>query len=61
MPREIAEKTTHRADPERHQAHVEQIAMDLVRPFTRTEVVEPVREVGGVRIAHALVMEAGEI
>jgi len=33
----------------------------LVRPFTKTQVVETVREVGGVRIAHAQVMEAGEI
>jgi hypothetical protein len=33
----------------------------LVRPFTKTQIVETVREVGGVRIAHAQVMEAGEI
>ncbi len=33
----------------------------LVRPFTRTQVVETVREVRGVRIAHAQVMEAGEV
>ena len=33
----------------------------LVRPFTKTQVVETVREVGGVRIAHAQVMEAAEI
>jgi hypothetical protein len=33
----------------------------LVRPFTKTQVVETVREVGGVRIAHAQVMEVGEI
>jgi superfamily II DNA or RNA helicase/DNA-binding XRE family transcriptional regulator len=33
----------------------------LVRPFTKTQVVETVREVGGVRIAHAQVIEAGEI
>jgi len=33
----------------------------LVRPFTKTQVVETVREIGGVRIAHAQVMEAGEI
>lgn len=33
----------------------------LVRPFARTQLLETVREVGGVRIAHAQVMEAGEI
>jgi superfamily II DNA or RNA helicase/DNA-binding XRE family transcriptional regulator len=33
----------------------------LVRPFSKTQVVESVREVGGVRIAHAQVMEAGEV
>lgn len=33
----------------------------LVRPFTKTLVVETVRDVGGVRIAHAQVIEAGEI
>lgn len=33
----------------------------LVRPFTKTQIVETVREVGGVRIAHAQVMEVGEI
>jgi hypothetical protein len=33
----------------------------LVRPFTKTQVVETVREVGGVRIAHAQVMEVGEV
>ena len=32
----------------------------LVRSFTKTQVVETVREVGGVRIAHAQVMEVGE-
>lgn len=32
----------------------------LVRPFTRTQVVETVREVGGVRIGHAQIVEAGE-
>jgi len=33
----------------------------LVRPFTKTQIVETVREVGGVRIAHAQVMEVGEL
>jgi len=33
----------------------------LVRPFTKTQVVETVREVGGVRIAHAQVMDVGEV
>jgi len=33
----------------------------LVRPFTRTQVVESVREVGGVRIGHAQIIEAGEV
>ena len=33
----------------------------LVRPFTKTQIVETVREVGGVRIAHAQVMEVGEV
>ncbi len=33
----------------------------LVRPFTKTQVVETVREVGGVRIAHAQVIEVGEV
>jgi hypothetical protein len=33
----------------------------LVRPFTKTWIVETVREVGGVRIAHAQVMEVGEV
>jgi superfamily II DNA or RNA helicase/DNA-binding XRE family transcriptional regulator len=33
----------------------------LVRPFTRTQVIETVREVGGVRIAHSQVMEVGEV
>lgn len=33
----------------------------LVHPFTKTQVVEAVREVGGVRIAHAQVMEVGEV
>lgn len=33
----------------------------LVRPFTKTQVVETVREVCGVRIAHAQVVEAGEV
>jgi hypothetical protein len=33
----------------------------LVRPFTRTQVVETVREVSGVRIAHSQVMEVGEV
>ncbi|MEZ5399161.1 MAG: helicase-related protein [Bryobacteraceae bacterium] len=33
----------------------------LVRPFTKTQIVESVREVGGVRIAHAQVMEVGEV
>ena len=33
----------------------------LVRPFTKTQLVETVREVGGVRIAHAQVMEVGEV
>lgn len=33
----------------------------LVRPFTKTQVVETVREVGGVRIAHSQVMEVGEV
>jgi len=33
----------------------------LVRPFTKTQVVETVREVGGVRIAHAQIMEVGEV
>lgn len=33
----------------------------LVRPFTKTQVVETARDVGGVRIAHAKVMEVGEV
>lgn len=33
----------------------------LVRPFTKTLVVETVREVGGVRVGHAQVMEVGEV
>jgi superfamily II DNA or RNA helicase/DNA-binding XRE family transcriptional regulator len=33
----------------------------LVRPFTKTQIVETVREVGGVRIAHAQVLEVGEV
>jgi hypothetical protein len=33
----------------------------LVRPFTKTQIVETVWEVGGVRIAHAQVMEVGEV
>lgn len=33
----------------------------LVRPFTKTQIVETVREVGGVRIAHSQVMEVGEV
>lgn len=33
----------------------------LVRAFTKTPVVETVQEVGGVRIAHAQVMEVGEV
>jgi len=33
----------------------------LVRPFTKTQAVNTVREVGGVRIAHAQIMEVGEI
>jgi len=33
----------------------------LVRAFTKTQVVETVREVGGVRIAHVQVMEVGEV
>ncbi len=33
----------------------------LIRPFTRTRVVESVREVGGVRIGHSQVLEAGEV
>jgi superfamily II DNA or RNA helicase/DNA-binding XRE family transcriptional regulator len=33
----------------------------LVRPFVKTQIVETVREVGGVRIAHAQVMEVGEL
>jgi hypothetical protein len=33
----------------------------LVRPFTKMQVVETVREVGGVRIAHAQVLEVGEV
>jgi len=33
----------------------------LVRPFTKTQIVQTVREVGGVRIAHAQVMEVGEV
>ena len=33
----------------------------LVRPFTKTQVVNSVREVGGVRIGHAQIMEVGEI
>jgi len=32
----------------------------LVRPFTKTQVVETVRQVGGVRIARAQVMEVGD-
>lgn len=33
----------------------------LVRPFTKSQVVESVREVGGVRIGHRQVMEVGEV
>jgi hypothetical protein len=33
----------------------------LVRAFTKTRVVETVREVGGVRIAHPQVMEVTEV
>jgi SNF2 family DNA or RNA helicase/DNA-binding XRE family transcriptional regulator len=33
----------------------------LVRPFKKTQVVETVREVGGVKISHNQVMEVGEI
>jgi len=33
----------------------------LVRPFTKTQIVETVRKVGGVRIAHSQIMEAGEV
>ena len=33
----------------------------LVRPFTKTQIVETVHEVGGVRIAHAQVLEVGEV
>lgn len=33
----------------------------LVRPFAKTQVVETVREVGGVRIADTQVMEVGEV
>jgi len=33
----------------------------LVRPFTKIQVVESVREVCGVRIAHAQIMEVGEM
>ena len=33
----------------------------LVRPFIKTQTVETVREVGGVRIAHTQVMEVGEV
>ena len=33
----------------------------LVRPFTKKQVVETVREVGGVRIGHLQVMQAGEV
>jgi SNF2 family DNA or RNA helicase len=33
----------------------------LVRPFTKTQVIESVRQVGGVRVAHRQVMEAGEM
>jgi hypothetical protein len=33
----------------------------LVRPFTKTRIVETVREVGCVRIAHAQVLEVGEL
>ncbi|MGH7551581.1 MAG: DUF3883 domain-containing protein, partial [Longimicrobiales bacterium] len=32
----------------------------LVRPFMRTQVVESVRELSGVRIGHAQILEAGE-
>lgn len=33
----------------------------LVRPFTKTQVVESVREVGGVRVGHRQVMDVGEV
>ncbi|MHB0928436.1 MAG: DUF1156 domain-containing protein [Candidatus Nanopelagicales bacterium] len=33
----------------------------LVRPFTKTQVVETVREVGCVRITHSQVIEVGEV
>jgi transcriptional regulator with XRE-family HTH domain len=33
----------------------------LVRPFTKTQIVETVRELGGVRIAQAQVLAAGEL
>jgi hypothetical protein len=33
----------------------------LVRPFMKTQIVETVRELGGVRIAQAQVLEAGEL
>jgi len=33
----------------------------LVRPFTKTQIVQTVRDIGGVRIAHSQVMEAGEV
>jgi transcriptional regulator with XRE-family HTH domain len=33
----------------------------LVRPFTKGQTVETVREVGGVRIGHVQIMEVGEV
>jgi len=33
----------------------------LVRPFSKTQAVETVREIGGVRIAQSQVMEVGEV
>jgi hypothetical protein len=33
----------------------------LVRPFNKTQVVESIREVGGVRIAHSQVIEMMEV
>jgi hypothetical protein len=35
--------------------------VSLVMRSFRTQVVETVREVSGVRIAHAQIMEAGEL
>jgi superfamily II DNA or RNA helicase/DNA-binding XRE family transcriptional regulator len=52
----------HCATPAPHMVRVQDpFEKLLVRPFTRTQIVETVREVTGVRIAHTQVMQAGEL